>query len=214
MARTPLFEHTLIHSGTDVMNKKPLDLFDPETVEHLFDVAGQLFAERGNDGVSIREISKAANVSVSAIYYHFQSKENLFAEVTLHRYEDFEIRLLRRIGIKTDPASVALAFYDCFVEDDTLLRLFQRDMIKGSPDNTHFLARHPYRHFRRIIDKILGFDREGTIGEMKSFSFAAIVNGYAELSMHDMGHVGEQRMQYLNRNRDFLEQFVKNAFRS
>ena len=202
----------------DGVSNKPLDLVDPAAIEHLFDVAAELFAERGLDGVSVREISRASNVSIAAIYYHFKSKESLFAEVTLHRYEDFERELLKRIGNEpsghADPVKVALAFFDMMIADDKLLRLLQRDMIAGSPDHRNFLSRHPFRHFRHLIDQMLGFDRQGALGAMKSFSFAAVLNGYSELVMADMDHVGEERAQYLRSHRDFLEQFVRQAFAS
>ena len=194
------------------MSNKPLDLVDPAAIEHLFNVAAALFAKRGLDGVSVREISRACGVSIAAIYYHFKSKEGLFAEVALHRYEDFERELLKRIGENPGPVPVALAFFDMMIADDTLLRLLQRDMIAGSPDHESFLSRHPFRHFRRIIDEKLGFDNEGAMGEVKSFSFAAVLNGYSELVMADMDHAGEDRAQYLHKHRNFLEQFVRQAF--
>lgn len=196
---------------------KPLDLIDPAAIEHLFDVAAELFAERGLDGVSVREISRAANVSIAAIYYHFKSKEGLFAEVTLHRYEDFERELLKRIAAeahgRADPVKVALAFFDMMIDDDKVLRLMQRDMIAGSPDHENFLARHPFRHFRRIIDRVLGFDQQGAHGEMLSFSFAAVINGYSELAMADMSSAREKSADYLSRHRDHLAHFVALAFR-
>ena len=200
------------------MTTKPLDLVDPKAIEHLFDVSAELFAERGLAGVSVREISRVSNVSVAAIYYHFKTKEGLFAEVSLHKYEDFERELLKRIGAgsngRADPVKVALAFFDMMIEDDKLLRMLQRDMITGSPDHESFLSRHPLRHFRGIIDKMLGFDTTQAVDEMKSFSFAAIINGYSELAMADITSSRENRTQYLARHRDFLAQFVKIAFES
>lgn len=195
------------------MTAKPLDLVDPKAIEHLFDVAAELFAERGLAGVSVREISRASNVSVAAIYYHFKTKEGLFAEVSLHRYEDFERELLARIGAgHADPVTVALAFFDMMMEDDKLLRMFQRDMITGSPDHASFLSRHPLRHFRGIIDKVLGFDPARPGDEMKSFSFAAILNGYSELAMADIRSSCEPQAEYLTKHRNFLAQFIKIAY--
>jgi TetR/AcrR family transcriptional regulator, regulator of cefoperazone and chloramphenicol sensitivity len=42
--------------------------------------AGRLFAEHGYDGVTTRMISTAAGVQLSAIHYHFSTKENLYLE--------------------------------------------------------------------------------------------------------------------------------------
>ncbi len=52
----------------------------------LLDAAESLFAEKGFDEVSIRELAAAAEVNVAAVNYHFQGKENLFHEVILRRF--------------------------------------------------------------------------------------------------------------------------------
>jgi AcrR family transcriptional regulator len=51
------------------------------TRERLIHVAIRLFAERGIDGVSTRDITTAANANSAAIGYHFASKENLVRAV-------------------------------------------------------------------------------------------------------------------------------------
>ena len=47
----------------------------------LLDAAGKLFAERGYAGVSTREVARAANVNLSAINYHFGSKQALYRSI-------------------------------------------------------------------------------------------------------------------------------------
>ena len=51
-----------------------------ETKQRLLDAAEVLFAEKGFDGVSIRELAAAADVNVAAVNYHFQGKQNLYRE--------------------------------------------------------------------------------------------------------------------------------------
>ncbi|MBN2371901.1 MAG: TetR/AcrR family transcriptional regulator [Vicinamibacteria bacterium] len=55
------------------------------TRERLLDAAERLFAERGFDGTSVREIADAAKVNLGAINYHFRSKKNLYTEVFARR---------------------------------------------------------------------------------------------------------------------------------
>ncbi len=54
------------------------------TKERLLDAAELLFAERGFKGTSVRAVTRAAGVSVSAANYHFGSKEALL-HATLSR---------------------------------------------------------------------------------------------------------------------------------
>ena len=47
----------------------------------ILNQARMLFLERGYHGVSIRDIVRACGLSNAALYHHFSSKEDLFAEV-------------------------------------------------------------------------------------------------------------------------------------
>ena len=47
----------------------------------ILDQAQRLFFAHGYHGVSVREIVQACGLSNAALYYHFGSKQNLFAEV-------------------------------------------------------------------------------------------------------------------------------------
>jgi AcrR family transcriptional regulator len=50
----------------------------------IIDAAAELFAARGFDGVSIRDIAKAVSMTTASLYYHFASKEELFVAVHGH----------------------------------------------------------------------------------------------------------------------------------
>lgn len=50
--------------------------------EALLDAAERLFLERGYANVSMQQIAEAAGFTKGATYYHFQSKEDLFLEVS------------------------------------------------------------------------------------------------------------------------------------
>jgi AcrR family transcriptional regulator len=51
----------------------------------LLDVAERLFVEYSFNGVSVRQIVDHAKVNLSAISYHFGTKENLFKQVLMRR---------------------------------------------------------------------------------------------------------------------------------
>ena len=52
-----------------------------DTKDQILNVAEQLFAERGYAGTSLRQLIKEAGVNLSAVHYHFGSKEELFRAV-------------------------------------------------------------------------------------------------------------------------------------
>lgn len=51
------------------------------TRERALRTAERLFAERGYNGVSVRELAAAAQVNIASINYHFNNKEGLLHEV-------------------------------------------------------------------------------------------------------------------------------------
>ncbi len=49
--------------------------------QRLMDAAEKLFAEKGFDGVSVRDITSLASCNVASINYHFGGKDNLYLEI-------------------------------------------------------------------------------------------------------------------------------------
>jgi AcrR family transcriptional regulator len=61
---------------------------DVETRQRVLDAAAQLFAERGYNHVSIRDICAAANANVAAVNYYFHDKWSLYKELIGQIIED------------------------------------------------------------------------------------------------------------------------------
>ena len=55
------------------------------TRERILDAAEKLFAERGYHGVSLRDVTGAADVDVALVSYHFGNKQGLLDAVLLRR---------------------------------------------------------------------------------------------------------------------------------
>lgn len=53
--------------------------------ERILNAAESLFAEKGYDGASLRQITKTATVNLAAVNYHFGDKESLYREVITRR---------------------------------------------------------------------------------------------------------------------------------
>ncbi len=64
------------------------------TRERILDAAEHLFAKRGFEGVTVRQIMSRAGADVALAYYHFKSKRDLFDAVLLRRAQTLnELRL-------------------------------------------------------------------------------------------------------------------------
>ncbi len=95
------------------------------TKERLLDAAERLFAEHGFKGTSVRAVTRAAGVSVSAANYHFGSKEALL-HATLNRVIEpvNQARLARLDGLEAQAADGAVPL-------EAILDAFLRPAIEG-----------------------------------------------------------------------------------
>ena len=94
------------------------------TRDKILSVCYRLSADKGLNGVSVREIAKECDVNVAAINYHFSSKENLYletiaqilteAEADIHNiYDSLEIKKTEDFAIKV---------FEHFLENSESLR--------------------------------------------------------------------------------------------
>jgi AcrR family transcriptional regulator len=65
------------------------------TKERILDEAEALFALKGYDAVSVREITGAANCNLAAVNYHFGNKKKLYLEVFRSRWLPRAFRMQR-----------------------------------------------------------------------------------------------------------------------
>lgn len=81
------------------------------TRERILDAAEKLFAKRGFEGVTVRQIMSDAGADVALAYYHFKSKRDLFDAVLLRRAQTLnELRLAALEEVeqrhRNDPPSI------------------------------------------------------------------------------------------------------------
>jgi AcrR family transcriptional regulator len=55
----------------------PAEAAHPNTRERILDAALDLFIEQGFDGTSLRQIAEVLGVTKAALYYHFESKDDI-----------------------------------------------------------------------------------------------------------------------------------------
>lgn len=110
-------------------------------------IAHKLFSEKGINGVSVREIAKAADVNVAAINYHFGNKDSLYVETISYSMSKMatEINNLYQDGINSiDLVSVIFDYFvenkedfitgfKLFISDSSLTKMIDKDEMIGPP---------------------------------------------------------------------------------
>jgi len=81
---------------------EPSDRPDPpeaaSTRERILDVALDLFIEQGFDGTSLRQIAERLGVTKAALYYHFESKDDILLALHMRLHDFGKSALLQMTG--------------------------------------------------------------------------------------------------------------------
>jgi len=92
-------------------------MLDRDTRRRVLEAAGPIFAARGFEATSVRDICDRAGANVSAVNYHFRNKEQLYVEAVRHAYES----VAERVPLPTFPPGLPAG---------QRLRLFVRTMLQ------------------------------------------------------------------------------------
>ena len=76
--------------------------FNEKQIQILL-VAESLFAEKGFDGTSIRNIAKMAKINIAMVSYYFGSKERLLESLISYRTKDLKIQIENLLIEDLDP---------------------------------------------------------------------------------------------------------------
>lgn len=66
--------------------------------------AARVFCEKGFEGASVRDISRATGVSLSGLYYYFKSKQELLYLIQHHTFTSVVSQLEKRLAGVQDPS--------------------------------------------------------------------------------------------------------------
>lgn len=132
--------------------------------ERLIQVAMKLFAEKGFDGVTVRDISSEADVSVGLINHHFTSKEGLREAVDEYFLRQTGAAIERAIAATSlDPEKVGEYERQWIVkyahEWPDFVAYMRRAVMDGSPWG-EMLFRRYFDSIRAMIDR---FDADGRL---------------------------------------------------
>ncbi|GIP40622.1 hypothetical protein J31TS4_39020 [Paenibacillus sp. J31TS4] len=85
-----------------------------ETKRAILDSAGRLFAEKGFQAVTMREIAKDAGYSHTAIYLYFKDKETLLQQLVIPPLEQLALQFRRLSEQGTDAAETLKAMAESY----------------------------------------------------------------------------------------------------
>jgi AcrR family transcriptional regulator len=89
--------------------------------ELILDAARKVFEVEGLDGASLRAIAAGAGYTPAALYFHFESKEAIYAEVLRHSLTNLGQAVSRAVSRAKTPAdrlrAAAMAFFRYYADN-------------------------------------------------------------------------------------------------
>lgn len=148
-------------------NRKGRQLGETGTGERVRATAFDVFARRGFDGTSLREICEAAGVNSAAVNYHWRSKEDLWAAM----FEEVGRRILAIVAVHHDsdkPRGEQLleilgALFDAMADDSRPLRIVAWAMLQADSVDFNRLSAALTPALRLLIDSVKQMQIAGEI---------------------------------------------------
>ncbi|MGN2251847.1 TetR/AcrR family transcriptional regulator [Frateuria sp. GZRe12] len=145
------------------------------TKERILCAAEVLFAQRGFDGASLRQLTAAAGVNLAAVNYHFGSKDKLVEEVFRRRLDTLNAHRLAALAkVADEPDTTLEDVLDAFIRPALALSgdgsgsLFMRVLARAFAEHDDHLRQfmsenygHVMRQFTAEFARLLpGLSRE------------------------------------------------------
>ncbi len=130
-------------------------------LQHILRVSAQIFAQHGFEATSIRDISRATRLSLSGLYYYFESKQHLLYLIQNDAFTLVVERLKSRLHGTTDPAEhlrlLVLNHIEYFLAHPNEMKvLSHEEEALGDPyrEKIQAIKRRYYSVAREIFDSL------------------------------------------------------------
>jgi TetR/AcrR family transcriptional regulator len=139
-----------------------------EKSEHrkaILDAAESAFADKGFRGATVHEIAEGAEFSVGYLYTHFDTKEDLFAELVDARATEMIEEAARRLAAEADPvdrihAAVA-AKLQFFRSHERFFLIFARAVAQDRADGPFCMPEQTRTRYTSYLQRLTEVFEEG-----------------------------------------------------
>lgn len=109
----------------------------------IIEAAEKLFASKGFNGTSVRDIAETAGVNLAMISYYFGSKEKLFESMFAYRSEFFKLQLESMVNnTELEPMEKMFQLIDQYIVRLTSQQCFHRIMVREQMMNNNEFITH------------------------------------------------------------------------
>ena len=97
-------------------NAKSADTRYESQMERLLEHAARIFCDKGYEGASMRDLSRACGMSLAGLYHYFSSKEELLYLIQKHAFRTIIDQVKERLTAANDPEQRVRIFIESHLE--------------------------------------------------------------------------------------------------
>jgi AcrR family transcriptional regulator len=151
------------------------------TRERVVLSAVELFAKKGFEATSMREIAEAAGVTKPMIYYHFKNKEDLYFSILDTSLDRFTQTVRAAVEGEAPPEEklqkIVATYVRHFEEENDIFRLVNREVMGGGKHLDYIVDKYFSKLHSGISGVIARGSREGTFKGVDPYMAALSVIG-------------------------------------
>ena len=115
-----------------------------DTRQKILAAAREEFAQHGRAGARVDRIARRAGVNKAMLYYHFQSKENLYrqtvGEIISANLGEISKEVAQKTALDELLRSLARRYADLFDNDETMRRMMLHQLANPQPEMFDLIA--------------------------------------------------------------------------
>lgn len=187
-----------------------------KTRDKILEAAIKLFAEKGFNGTTTKEIAEKAGVNEALIFRYFSTKRDLYGAIIERKIKEdpkIELPLETFKGTKDDWLifkSLGARMFECVEKDPSFLRLLHFSALEGHELSDMFLDTY-VQHLRTLLsDYIDERISDGAFKDMDSHLAARAFSGMFTNYIISQELFGEKKKKKIKKeDEDVVETFVK-----
>jgi AcrR family transcriptional regulator len=129
------------------------------TQARLLEASAELFSENGFEGVSMRQIARAADITQAAIYHHFPNKGDLYIAAIQHIYAGRTRALVSRVSGEDDAkkqlALLVSSLLQVFDEQPQFRRIYFRELLAGNRERLEMMVGNVFPELGDLINSLM-----------------------------------------------------------
>lgn len=167
--------------------------------EAILNAASTLYATRGYEAVSMRDVAGAVQIKPASLYYHFKDKEALIREALAHVFAEKTAPMEALLQVGTSPQARFEAFVAWFVrlifEDPIFSRLLTRELLDGTSDRLAYLSRTVFDRPFSLLSRVIAEFSGNAEPALTAMSVVAMILGHYQLG-GTLPHLSGGRAEY------------------